>query len=82
MEFKTTNIVLSSNSRFPRSIYNTGLIEDFFKKIVKLEHAEAHKYSEILEHVSSDEIETKINEILDDCDSEKRVVPLSFLKKG
>ena len=58
------------------------LFEDFFKKILKISHIEAHKFSEILEHLSSDEIETKIRQLLKEYNSAKRIIPLTFLKKG
>lgn len=58
------------------------LFEDFLKKILKISHIEAHKFSEILEHISSDEIETKINQLLEEYNSTNRIVPLTFLKNG
>lgn len=54
------------------------LFEDFFKYIMKLSHKEAHKLSDILEHVSSEEFETKVNELF----KLKKIVPLTFLKRG
>ncbi|MHA1379705.1 MAG: metal-dependent transcriptional regulator [Candidatus Helarchaeota archaeon] len=58
------------------------LFEDFFKKIIRLSHREAHNYSEILEHISSDEIEIKMAQFLEDYCAKRKIVPLTFLKKG
>jgi len=45
---------------------------------LKISHKEAHNLSDILEHVSSKELETKLQGLL----KTKKIVPLTFLKRG
>ena len=58
------------------------LFEDMFKKILKIGHQVAHIYSDLLEHVPSHATDKRLGHILRHYDYWKRIVPLTFLKKG
>ncbi|MFX1451832.1 MAG: DtxR family transcriptional regulator [Promethearchaeota archaeon] len=78
-EFKLTDKGLE----VAKNVYKRHeLFEDVFKKILKIGHQVAHIYSDVLEHISNHATDKRLEHILRHYDYWKRIVPLTFLKKG